>query len=61
MNDNVVILTQGEKHEVWGSLKRLCTAHKISYNYLKAKKYPFVYRGVTFERVKFSKLGEVKF
>lgn len=60
MNENVIIITDGKEHEVWGGLSELCREHGISHNYLKTKKYPFTYRGILFKRVVFrSKNGLV--
>ncbi len=46
-----IVISDGENVEVWGSLTELCKAHGITYHYLKARKYPFEYRGVTFKRI----------
>ena len=44
-----------KKPEVWGSLTRLCRAYKeFSYHYIKAKEFPFEYKGFRFEKVKFN-------
>lgn len=48
---NVVVLTNGNIYEVWGSLKQLCTIHKFSYNYLKRKRFPFRYKELDFIKV----------
>lgn len=53
MNQNIIILTNGESHEVWGSLVELCKVHGLSYNYLKRKKFPFTYKGKEFIKVPF--------
>jgi len=53
MNENIIILTNGESHEAWGSLVELCTKKGFSYNYLKRQKYPFKYKGLNFIRVPF--------
>lgn len=50
---NIVILTNGELYEAWGSLTELCKVHSFSYHYLKRKKFPFKYRGLDFVRVPF--------
>lgn len=53
MNENIIILTNGESYEAWGSLVEICKEKGFSYNYLKRKKYPFKYKGVDFIRVPF--------
>ena len=53
MNKNIIILTNGEFHEAWGSLVEICKEKNFSYNYLKRKKYPFTYKGLNFIRVPF--------
>ena len=53
MNENIIILTNGEAHEAWGSLVELCDVKGFSYNYLKRMKYPFKYKGLDFIRVPF--------
>lgn len=55
MNNKVIIVTDGENHEVWGSLSEICRVYGYSRNYLKTKKYPFKYRGLDFIRVEFRK------
>jgi len=53
MNENVIILTNGESYEVWGSLVELCKIKDLSYNYLKRQKFPFEYKGLHFIKVPF--------
>jgi len=53
MNKNIIILTNGEFHEAWGSLVELCKVKEFSHNYLKRFKYPFYYKGLKFIRVPF--------
>ena len=48
MNENIIILTNGESHEAWGSLVELCKVKGFSHNYLKRLKYPFMYKGLKF-------------
>ena len=55
MNEKVIILTDGEIQEVWGSLSEICRVYGFSRNYLKTKKYPFTYKGLQFTRVEFRK------
>ena len=51
---NIIIITDGKSYEAWGSLVELCQVKKeFSYEYLKKKKYPFVYKGIEFIRVPF--------
>lgn len=57
MNQNIIILTNGESYETWGSLVELCNKHKFSYNYLKRKKFPFEYKGLKFIRTPFRELN----
>lgn len=52
---NIIILTDGTNQEAWGSLTEICRTHGFSYNYLKSKKMPFVYKGVHFNKVPFRK------
>lgn len=58
--NNIIILTDGNNYEAWGSLTELCKEHGFSYNYLKRKKFPFRYRGVIFKRVPFRERNGVK-
>ena len=51
MNDNIIILTDGNTYEAWGSLVELCKVKGYSYNYLKRFKFPFYYKGKNFVRV----------
>jgi len=53
MNENIIILTNKESYEAWGSLVELCKVKGFSYNYLKRLKYPFDYKGLHFIRVPF--------
>ncbi len=53
MNENIIILTDGQSHEAWGSLVELCKVKRLSYNYLKRQKFPFVYKELKFIKVKF--------
>ncbi|GHB44385.1 hypothetical protein [Mongoliitalea lutea] len=48
---NIILLSQGEKREVWTSLVLLCDAHpEFSYHYIKKYKFPFEYKGWFFEK-----------
>jgi hypothetical protein len=53
MNENIIILTNEESYEAWGSLVELCKVKGFSHNYLKRLKYPFKYKGLKFIRVPF--------
>jgi hypothetical protein len=53
MNENIIILTNGESYEAWGSLVELCKVKGFSHNYLKRLKFPFEYKGLKFIRVPF--------
>ena len=53
MNHNIIILTNGESFEAWGSLSELCKVKGFSYNYLKRLKFPFKYKEFNFIRVPF--------
>jgi len=53
MNENIIILTNGDSHEAWGSLVELCKVKGFSYNYLKRFKFPFEYKSLKFDRVPF--------
>lgn len=59
MNQNIIILTNGESCEAWGSLVELCRIHGFSYNYLKAKKFPFEYKGIQFNKVPFRSVNGI--
>jgi hypothetical protein len=61
MNENIIILTDGESYETWGSLVKLCKAHNLSYNWLKTKKFPFKYKGMRFIKTPFSEVNGVVF
>ncbi len=53
MKRNFIILRRKDCYEIWGSLTTLCEAHGFSYNWLKKNKFPFVYKGISFIKVKF--------
>lgn len=53
MNENIIILTNGESYEAWGSLVELCKVKGFSHNYLKRLKFPFKYKKLKFIRVPF--------
>lgn len=53
MNKNIIILSFDDKKECWGSIAEICRVKGWSYNYLKRLKFPFTYRGINFEKVKF--------
>lgn len=48
---SVIILHKNGIFEAWGSLTDVCKAHKLSYSYLKNKRFPFIYKGITFDKV----------
>lgn len=49
--NNIIILTCGDVREFWTSLVLLCEAHpEFSYHYIKKNKFPFEYKGWTFEK-----------
>ena len=49
----MIHLQKGEHIELWTQLTDLCKSHAdFSYYYLKAKKYPFVYKGWNFTKIK---------
>jgi len=53
---NVIILSGEGRRETWGSLTMLCKHHPdFSYHFLKAKKYPFEYKGWLFEKLPYNK------
>lgn len=58
--DNIIILTDKESYETWGSLTELCKAHGFSYNYLKRLKFPFEYRGLKFIKSPFRERNGVE-
>ncbi len=49
----IVITDEKGNSEVWGSITELSKKHNLAYNYIKRLKYPFMYRGVKFERLNF--------
>ena len=57
--ENIIILTNKESYEAWGSLSELCEKHNFSYNYLKRLKFPFIYRRLEFIKVPFRQLNGV--
>ena len=57
--NNIIILTDKESYECWGSLSELCEKHNFSYNYLKRLKFPFTYRKLEFIKVPFRQLNGV--
>ena len=55
---NIIILTNLDTldQEAWGSLTELCDNHeRFKYSTIKAKKYPFEYKGFLFNKVKYRK------
>lgn len=56
---NIIILTNKESYEAWGSLSELCEKHEFSHNYLKRLKFPFKYKGLDFIKVPFRALNGV--
>lgn len=49
----MIHLQKDERIELWTQLTDLCKAHdEFSYHYLKAKKYPFEYKGWSFRKIK---------
>lgn len=59
MNENIIILHQNNNFEAYGSLKACCRIKKFSYNYLKNKKYPFIYKGITFTKAPFNQFNGI--
>lgn len=51
MLNEVIVVRKGDHVEVWSRLTQVCKAHKFSYQYLKNKRFPFIYKGITFEKV----------
>lgn len=53
--ENIIVLSQGEKIEVFGSLTEACRLHKewAKYNSIKLKAFPFEYKGVKFSKLKY--------
>ncbi|QWU97367.1 hypothetical protein KPF23_00295 [Riemerella anatipestifer] len=37
---NVIVITDGDNTEVWGTLTEICEVKGLSYSYLKSKKFP---------------------
>ena len=59
MNENIIILHQNNDYEAHGSLKSICRSKKFSYSYLKNKKFPFIYKGITFIKVPFNQYNGI--
>ena len=51
---SVVLLTKGDTVEAFGSFTKLCKRRGLPYSYLKARKFPFEYKGSKFEKVAFN-------
>jgi hypothetical protein len=45
-NKTIVLYHSDDTYECYATLTALCHAKNWSYNYLKKKKLPFVYRGI---------------
>lgn len=60
MNENIIILYDGENYEAWGSLVEICKTKNLSYNYLKRMKFPFEYKGMSFIKVPFRKSNGIE-
>lgn len=51
----IIVLEKDGIKETWGCLTSLCFAHEqIIYHSIKHKKFPFVYKGYKFEKIKHS-------
>lgn len=49
----VILITKGNKKETWGSLTKIVKEHpEIHYNSIKNNKFPFLYAGWKFEKIK---------
>lgn len=56
MNKKVIILEKDGNKEVWGSISEICREKEdIIYSSIKAKKFPFTYKGYTFIKLPFRK------
>jgi hypothetical protein len=52
---SVIIIESDEHVECWGSLMKICDAHKeFSYLYIRKKKFPFLYKGWKFYKVRWN-------
>lgn len=60
--ENVIVLNQGQKTEVYGSLTEACRVHKdwAAYNTLKLKSFPFEHKGVRFSKLKYRTKYNIK-
>lgn len=45
-NKTIILIHSGDTYECYATLAALCRIKSWSYNYLKKKKLPFVYRGI---------------
>lgn len=50
---NIIIITKNGKFETWGSLAEICEIHKIKYNTVVKKKFPFEHKGIKFIKSKY--------
>ncbi len=48
-----IILRKGERLEVWANLAELCRCYQWPYGTLKARKFPFEYKGFQLNKYKF--------
>lgn len=56
MNKNVILLEKDGNKEAWGSIAEICREKQdIVYSSIKAKKFPFKYKGYTFTKLPFRK------
>ncbi|MBT0554266.1 hypothetical protein [Riemerella anatipestifer] len=57
---NVIVITDGDNTEVWGTLTEICEVKGLSYSYLKSKKFPFVYKKIKFEKIPYCEVNGVE-
>jgi hypothetical protein len=51
--DKIILLQQGEKREVYGSLREIAKLKNLKENTLYKKKFPFSFKGINFTKLKF--------
>lgn len=50
---NIIVIVAPEI-ETWGNFKKMCEAKKLPYNYLKARKFPIIYKDYIIHKVPFN-------
>ena len=53
---HIIIVEHNNNKQAWGGFKNAAESNGLIYNTLKAKKFPFEYKGYKFIKVKFNKV-----